>query len=428
MISAQEVPPRRNLRKRLFAALLAFALGATWLAAAAPAPSASPDFPAYLAKHQDDIVPFLEENACATLKDGLHILVGVGGNLLLATALFGWVLDVPLSWGFSTVFAPAYAKLTRALLYASGRLVLALMMTVILSFAALMGVNAGAGAPALLIVAVLAIPAIVVQVFWINYLYRTPSRSSVLFYLVLLALHAVIFAILVPTMFAKPVDAALTQYMDESVVPCVRTEADKVQHDAAGLAAKRDIARGKVTALQGRIAGDQAEEQDLQKQIDAKKNAPAVQFAKLVLLRAQGNLAEAGKGFGDFIEKNPNDPHANAARGQIEEINQALTAQLALERQQEAATAKATAQARAALLARANAGQATLSEIRRALIGKTRAEVLAYFGTPSETGADRWGYGKRMVLDPDTHVARGLTVVFSEGLVQGVDYYYGEAQ
>ena len=83
---------------------------------------------------------------------------------------------------------------------------------------------------------------------------------------------------------------------------------------------------------------------------------------------------------------------------------------------------------RAALLARAAAGQATLSEMRQALIGKTREEVLAYFGAPSETGADRWGYGKRMVIDPDTHESRGLTVVFSEGLVQGVDFYYGEAQ
>jgi hypothetical protein len=428
MISAQEVPPWRNARKRLFTTLLAFALGAAWVTAAAPSSADSSDFPAYLAKHQDDIVPFLEQNAGETLKSGLHILVSAGGNLLLATALFGWVLDVPLSWGFSTVFAPAYAKLTRALLYASGRLVLALMMTVVLSFAALMGVNAGAGGPALLIVAVLAVPAIVVQVFWINYLYRTPSRSSVLFYLVLLLLHAVIFAILVPTMFAQPVSSALTQYMDESVVPCLRTEGDKVQHDAAGLAAKRDAAQAQVSDLQTRITQDQTDELDLQKQIDSKKNAPALQFAKLVLLRAQGHLAEAGKGFGDFIAKNPHDPHADAARGQITEINEAVTAQLALERQEEAATAKANAQARAALLARANAGQATLSEMRHALIGKTRIEVLAYFGTPTETGADRWGYGKRMVLDPDAHVARGLTVVFSEGLVQGVDYYYGEAQ
>jgi hypothetical protein len=429
MTSARQVPPGRKPQNRLaFATLVAFALGTVWLAAAVPAPSVSPDFPAYLAKHQAELAPFLEQNVCTTLKDGLHILVSVGGNLLLATALFGWVLDVPLSWGFSTVFAPAYAKLTRALIYACGRLVLALMLTVILSFAALVGVNAGAGLPALMVVAVLAVPAIVVQLFWINYLYRTTTPTSLLFYLTLLAAHALIFVVLVPTMFSKQVDTAITEYMNESVVPCLRTEADKAQHDAAALAAKRDDVQSRATDLQSRITQDQADEQDLQKQIDARKNAPAVLFARLVLLRAQGNLAEAGKGLGDFIAKYPNDPHADAARGQIAAVNQALTAQLALERQQQAETTRATAQARAQLLARAGAGQATLSEMRHALIGKTRAQVLAYFGPPTETGADRWGYGKRMVLDPDTHVARGLTVVFSEGFVQGVDYYYGEAQ
>jgi len=429
MIPAQDGPPRRYPQKRLvFAALLAFALGAAWVAAKPAAPTSSPDFPAYFAQHQDEVVPFLEQNACATLKDGLHILVGVGGNLLLVTALFGWVLDVPLSWGFSTVFAPAYGKLTRALVYACGRLVLALMMTVILSFAALIGVNAGAGLPALMIVGVLAIPAIVVQVFWINFLYRTPSFNSVLFYFVLLAAHTLIFVILVPTMFSQQVDTAITQYMNQSVVPCLRTEADKTHLLSAGLAAKRDAVQSHVTDLQSRITQDQSDEQDLQKQIDARKNAPAIQFARLVLLRAQGNLADAEKGFADFIAKNPDDSHADAARGPVNAINEALKAQLALERQQQAEIARAAAQARTALLARAAAGQATLSEMRHALIGKSRAEVLAFLGAPSETGADRFGYGKRMVIDPDTRESRGLTVVFSEGFVQGVDYYYGETQ
>jgi hypothetical protein len=69
----------------------------------------------------------------------------------------------------------------------------------------------------------------------------------------------------------------------------------------------------------------------------------------------------------------------------------------------------------------------TLSEMRDALIGKSRAEVTALFGAPTETGANRWGYGQRMIFNPldDSHL--GLTVVFSDGFVQGVDYYYGSA-
>jgi hypothetical protein len=36
-----------------------------------------------------------------------------------------------------------------------------------------------------------------------------------------------------------------------------------------------------------------------------------------------------------------------------------------------------------------------------------------------------WGYVKRMITDPQDNQTHGLTVVFADGLVQGVDYYYG---
>jgi hypothetical protein len=146
-----------------------------------------------------------------------------------------------------------------------------------------------------------------------------------------------------------------------------------------------------------------------------------------VLLRAQGNWAETGKGLADFIARYPQDPHADAARGQLEAVNRALSAQLALEREQERQEAQTAAAARRTLLDDADAGRATLSEIRRALLGQTTAQVAALFGAPSETGADKWGYGKRMVVDPASGERRGLTVNFSEGIVQSVDYYYGAA-
>ena len=65
--------------------------------------------------------------------------------------------------------------------------------------------------------------------------------------------------------------------------------------------------------------------------------------------------------------------------------------------------------------------------MRAALLGKTPAQVFSLFGEPTERAADRWGYGRRMVVDPESNTTRGLAIVFADGFVQGVDYYYGAA-
>ena len=91
-------------------------------------------------------------------------------------------------------------------------------------------------------------------------------------------------------------------------------------------------------------------------------------------------------------------------------------------KQEEADAARAAAQARADLLARAGKGEVTLSEMRQALIGKTRAQVSDLLGQPSETASDSWGYRQQMILNPLTNEKHGLTVYFNEGIVQSVDY------
>jgi hypothetical protein len=63
--------------------------------------------------------------------------------------------------------------------------------------------------------------------------------------------------------------------------------------------------------------------------------------------------------------------------------------------------------------------------MRRVLIGKSRAEVSALFGPPTETASDRWGFAQRMIVNPLTNEKSGLAVYFNDGAVQSVDYYYG---
>jgi hypothetical protein len=99
-----------------------------------------------------------------------------------------------------------------------------------------------------------------------------------------------------------------------------------------------------------------------------------------------------------------------------------LVAQDAQKKQEEADASRAAAQARTDLLARAAKGDVTLSEMRQALIGKTRAEVSDLLGAPAETATDRWGYRQQMILNPLTNERFGLIVYFNQGTVQSVDY------
>lgn len=430
MVLAPFFPPRRKSRLRLFCIFLAtFALSGAWLLAAATnVPAVPKNFATYLARHQADLGPFFTQNGGALVKDALPVVVNVAAHILLVTSLVGCLFDVLLAWGFSTIAAPAYAKITRALIYATGRLGLALVLTLILGFAAILGLNAGAGWPALLVVVVLTVPAVVIQIFWVGWLYRTSARDSGLFYIVLLLVHLVIGAILVPVFFSGQIDREVARYVDNSITPRLAVEAIKEHQDVADVVAGHEAAQAQAAALQDRLARDKTDEANLRQAIENGKNAPAFLFSRLVLLRAQGHLTEAATGLADFIAQHPHDPELGAARGQLAEINQEVSVQLAAQRQEKAATDRADARARTHLLARAAAGQATLSEMRAALLGKTTAQVYAIFGAPSERGADRWGYARRMIVDPQTSMARGLTIVFADGLVQGVDYYYGAGQ
>jgi hypothetical protein len=99
-----------------------------------------------------------------------------------------------------------------------------------------------------------------------------------------------------------------------------------------------------------------------------------------------------------------------------------LTVQTTQKKQQDADAAHTAAVARADLLARAARGAVTLSEMRRVLIGKSREDVKNLLGLPMETGTDTWGYRQQMIVNPVTNEKHGLTVYFSEGTVQGVDY------
>ena len=180
--------------------------------------------------------------------------------------------------------------------------------------------------------------------------------------------------------------------------------------------------------LQNEIKQAKSDQVDLQKQIDAAKTSESYLYSQIVKVRAKGDLTAARDQLTALLAKYPSGPLDRTVRAQLADVNNEIAAQAEQEKEAEAAQARAVAHARAVLLAHTAHGQATLSELRTALIGKSRDEVSALFGKPTETASDRWGYGRHMVLNPLTNEKCGLTIYFSDGLVQSVDYYYGANQ
>jgi hypothetical protein len=424
--------PIRSGRVRLVLLVLCGLIGFALLSANLPAdPATAPgsgSFGQYMTDHQDDLAPFFDKDSPALTTDALQTLYGLAGKLLLLIMVAGWWLDIMLSLVFSAVFAPAYAKVPRALTYASGRMVLSIFLNALLIGALLICLNfLGWGAPTLMILGLLLLPALFFQIVWVSHLYRTSLRISAYFYISLLAIHAILLVFVAPVFLSSRVDFAVMDYVDKNVVPRLQQETEAVRHETAAAMGPRDEVKVRVAALEARVNQARTEQQNLEKAIEDGKNSSVYAFSRLVKLRARGNLAEAHTQFAEFLQRFPNDPNSGAARGQLSEIDKALAAQAEMKKQQQAETAREAAAAHAHLLARAAAGQATLSEMRIALLGKTPTEVNAFLGAPTETGSNRWGYGQRMIFNPQDGSHLGLTVVFADGLVQGVDYYYGSA-
>jgi capsule polysaccharide export protein KpsE/RkpR len=177
-----------------------------------------------------------------------------------------------------------------------------------------------------------------------------------------------------------------------------------------------------VTQCQQEITQAETDQANLSREIEEKKNSDIYTFAQLIKARARGELGVAREGLAAFPQKFPGSPLLDQARTQLAAVNEQLATAEAKLKQQQADEVRTEAEARVELLAKAAKGQATLSEMRQALVGKSRAQVSDLLGQPSDTASDQWNYHKQMIVNPLTGEQTGLTVYFLEGAVQSVDY------
>jgi DNA-binding transcriptional regulator YdaS (Cro superfamily) len=387
------------------------------------APANNEDFGQYLVDHQDDLAPFYTKNAGDMVKLAVPLLMSMLGWVIIFTMLLGWGVDVLMSRGFAFFFAPAYGDWKRSIVYATGRLFLSFLYTCLISLAIVLSLG---WAQALTIISVvvllLVLVAFAAQIVWILYLYRTGFGLSIAFYIVLAVVHVIAGVLLTQPIMGSRAPAMATNFIDRAITPRLQAEADSTRAEYVKVKSSTDAVQARVVDLQGQIAQSQAEQDRLRREIEEKKNSDIYILAQIVKARATGDLASAHEQLVAFPTRFPTSPLDALAGMQLSQVNDQMAVELAQKKQRDADEARAQAAARADLLARAAKGEVTLSEMRQALIGKTRAQVSDLLGTPSETASDTWGYSRQMIVNPQTNEKHGLTVNFSVGIVQGVDY------
>ena len=389
-------------------------------------PASSDNFGQYIVNHQKELAPFFDKNSGEFVARAVPYVLEWLSRLTLAALFLGWLLDMVLSRGFAMLFAPLLGQPTRCFVYATGRLVLSIILTATLGLVVILVAGVAHLLTVLLVLGlVFVLIGVAVQVGWIYYLYHTDLVISSLFFLTLVVVHGFLaLAITVPMIGARA-GSSTTGFVDHTVTPRLQAEVAAAKQELAATIASRDDAANSISRAQDQVDQAKAEEAEVQSEIDEQKNSPAYLFSQIVKIHARGDLTTARERFKNFLAQFPNGSLTGLAKGQLTQIDNELAAQEAQKKADDAAVAKAEAQARADLLNRANRGEATLSEMRKALIGKTRKEVGALFGPPTETASDRWGYGGEIVTNPLTNEKSGLAIYFTEGTVQGVDYYYG---
>jgi len=385
-------------------------------------------FGQYLDEHEADLAPFVSNNGGYLAQQAVPAAMQMVGWIFVVGMLVGWGIDVVMSRGLAFFFAPAYAEIKRSIVYATGRLVLSFVYLCLMGLALVICVEFSSGGFVLLgVFILLLIVAFAAQIVWIQYLYRMTLFVSLGFLLAIILVQWVVGPFMAKSILQLQAASAVNAFIDKTVTPRLVADTDAMHHQLAGVAADRDAVKAKVADLQSQVSQAEADQEQLSQVIESQTKTDSYVLSQIIQTRARGDLASARDQFTSFPSRFPTSSLNAIARTQLAQVTAELATQDAQKKQEEADAARAAAEARAELLARAGKGEVTLSEMRQVLIGKSRDQVSGLLGPPSDTATDSWAYRQQMIVNPITNEKSGLMVYFSEGTVQSVDYNQSQA-
>lgn len=325
------------------------------------------------------------------------------------------------AFGASKIFAPRHASLLNAVIFAA-----------IPTFLGLIGICLLLTHSAPLIVmgnAIIVIAIVIALIIATMYLYDVGLLTMLLFALVGNLIAGVVMVVLSNILMAAMAAQLLGSGMDTLAEVYAQKAAPLVAKKADSLKPKLEEAQQQIQAEKDRLEGLKTQEVEaqetikrLQAEVASKRQTPQLVYTAIGQLVDQEKMDNAIASYAEFAAKFPGHPLASKAKEQIE-LLESLKAENEAERKANRAAMIAEEKRQlAAFKQRLASNEVTLSDIRKAVLGKTQTEVIELLGQADAAQANMLIYTEIQVFDPVRNRNRNFIINFLEGRVQGANY------
>jgi hypothetical protein len=390
-----------------------------------PETPGSDKFANTVAEHQEELQSLFQSFGADSVQELILAGIGIYLKILIVATIFQFIVEGGIAKMFSAVFVPVFNNFQRAALWAGAQLGVRVVVLILLVLALIVTGATHNGFLGLILMIFVVLLWFGIALVVTAVIYQIGIGMALGLNLGCVIVVGVLlvgsFYPLQTLVFSPAWDAVVKEHL----VVKIQAETANVLHQLQE--AQNELAKEKKATqdLQDAIAAEEVKQVDLNKQIAARVLAPDYTFAALAHLRATGKLDDALAGYKDFPNKFPGSPYIPDAQNAVQDIEKQIADEAAEQKRRDDEAKLLAATKEKELHDHMAAGKATLSEIRNRILGLSRADVKGIFGDPDEDAADRWGYGKQMIIDPLTGQQHGLQVEFFQGVVRSVDYYYG---
>jgi hypothetical protein len=399
----------------------------------APAGLSAETFEQFLAQHPQRVEAFWSRYGTDIIRASAPQWVKIAAHLALFVLLFNFVVSLAGGWICSKITIPLKATWKNALIFAlaeTGAWVVFGILVYALAHLMFVGdpTNISWGYVILLVVLspILAIGLTLGATFFV---YRVKLGQCVVYTLIFFGVSVVlngIGALMGSSVLSSNTSFVASNYGEpilmQAVLPYVQQEVRIVRDERDELVRQRDEATRKLEKLESRLAQLKQEEIVLQRQLSEKEKSDEVIYAELGKLADRPDLSKALTAYENFLKERPQTPMRPIVEKQIETLKETIASRQQQKEKSLAEAAMAAARELAEFKAKYSQGEATLSDVRKFVLNKSRTEVTAILGPPSETAANAFLYSKEMVTDPVAGRKRAFWVMFEQGVAQTVKY------
>lgn len=323
--------------------------------------------------------------------------------------------------GASKLFAPRHASLLNAVIFAAIPTVLSLIGVGLVFTQSLSLIVMGN--------AIIGIAIIIALIIATMYLYDVGLLTMLLFALVgnLIAavLMVVVSNILLASMTAQILGGGMDTLADvyaSKASPFVAKKMEGLQPKQKELEEQLQAEKDKLEGLKTQETAAQESIKKLQAEVASKRQTPQLVYTAIGQLVDQEKTDSAIASYAEFAAKFPGHPLATKAKEQID-VLESLKAQTEVDRQAARAALVEEEKRQLDIFKKRLADrEVTLSDIRKAVLGKSRSEVIELLGPADADQANMLIYTEIEVFDPVRNRQRSFIINFLEGRVQGANY------